>query len=56
MAVFTNQKIPRPARRNLIIASAAGGEVFWIENQRIDERFKLDEETKRRLIWTWRRG
>ena len=53
---FTNQKIPRLARRNLILASTAGGEVFWIEDQRIDERFKLGEETKRRLIWTWRRG
>jgi tRNA(Ile)-lysidine synthase len=53
---FTNQKIPRPERRNLLVAATVAGEVFWIENQRIGERFKLSLATKRRLIWTWRCG
>jgi tRNA(Ile)-lysidine synthase len=53
---FTNQKVPRQERRNLLVAVTAAGEVFWIENQRIGERFKLGAATKRRLLWTWRRG
>lgn len=53
---FTNQKVPRPERRHLVVAGTATGEVFWVENQRIGERFKLGPETQRRLIWTWRRS
>lgn len=53
---FTNQKVPQAVRRRLVVACTASGEVFWIENQRISERFKLSPETKRQLVWTWRRG
>jgi tRNA(Ile)-lysidine synthase len=53
---FTNQKVPRAARRRLVVACTAAGEVFWVENQRIGDHFKLGPETKRRLSWTWRRG
>jgi len=52
---FTNQKVPCRERRRLLVAATAAGEVFWIENQRIGERCKLRPETKRHLIWTWRR-
>ena len=52
---FTNRKIPPPERRCLVVAATAAGEVFWIENQRMGQRFKLRGTTKRRLIWTWRR-
>jgi len=52
---FTNQKIPRARRRELIVATTAGGEIFWVEDQRIGERFKLTAETQRRLIWRWQR-
>ncbi len=52
---FTNQKIPRLRRRELIVATTAGGEIFWVEDQRIGERFKLTAETPRRLIWRWQR-
>ena len=52
---FTNQKIPRARRRALIVATTAGGEIFWVEDQRIGERFKLTAETQRRLIWRWQR-
>ena len=52
---FTNQKIPRARRREFIVAATAAGEIFWIENQRIGERFKLTPQTKRRLIWRWKR-
>jgi tRNA(Ile)-lysidine synthetase-like protein len=52
---FTNQKIPRARRRQLIVATTAGGEIFWVEDQRIGERFKLTAATQRRLHWHWRR-
>ncbi len=52
---FTNQKIPRTRRRELIVATTVGGEIFWVEDQRISERFKLTAATQRRLIWRWRR-
>jgi tRNA(Ile)-lysidine synthase len=50
---FTNQKIPRDRRRQLLVAATAQGEVFWVEGTRISERFKLTRETIRRLQWRW---
>jgi hypothetical protein len=52
---FTNQKIPRDLRRQLLVASTAQGEVFWVEGTRISERFKLTRQTIRRLQWRWER-
>ncbi|MEK7707890.1 MAG: tRNA lysidine(34) synthetase TilS, partial [Verrucomicrobiota bacterium] len=52
---FTNQKIARTRRHQLIVATGAAGEIFWIEDQRIGEHFKLTPQTKRRLIWRWKR-
>ena len=52
---FTNRKIPRAKRRELVVATTAAGEIFWIEGQRISERFKLTPTTKHRLIWCWQR-
>lgn len=52
---FTNKKVPRARRRQLIVATTAGGEIFWVEDQRIGERFKLTAATQRRLSWRWRR-
>lgn len=48
---FTNQKIPAERRRELILATTAAGEIFWIEGLRIGERFKLASETRHGLIW-----
>lgn len=53
---FTNLKIGRDARRQLVVACTTRGEVFWVEGQRIGERFKLQPDTIQRLIWRWRRG
>jgi tRNA(Ile)-lysidine synthase len=53
--LFTNQKIPRERRHQMIVAATAGGEVFWVENLRISERFKLTKETIRCLQWQWER-
>ena len=53
--LFTNEKIPRPARHQLVVAATASGELFWVEGLRIAERFKLDKRTVRRLKWRWLR-
>jgi len=52
--LFTNLKIPRVRRRELMVAAAADGEIFWVEGLRISENFKLTSRTKRRLVWRWR--
>jgi tRNA(Ile)-lysidine synthase len=51
---FTNQKIPRERRRELVLAATAAGEIFWVEGLRISEKFKLVPQTIRCLIWRWR--
>jgi len=53
---FTNQKIPSSRRRELVVATTAGGEIFWVEGLRISERFKLAKRTRRRLAWRWQRA
>jgi tRNA(Ile)-lysidine synthase len=52
---FTNEKVPRARRRQLIVATTAEGVVFWVEGLRISERFKLTKRTIRRLQWRWKR-
>jgi tRNA(Ile)-lysidine synthase len=52
--LFTNQKISRGRRHDLILATTAAGEIFWVEGLRISENFKLTPQTKRRLVWHWR--
>ena len=51
--LFTNRKIPRARRRDLVVAEAGNGRIFWVENLRIAEPFKLTPGTRRRLIWRW---
>ncbi|HEY1787064.1 MAG TPA: tRNA lysidine(34) synthetase TilS [Verrucomicrobiae bacterium] len=52
--LFTNAKVPRARRHQLIVAEARSG-VFWVEGLRISEKFKLTEQTERALTWKWRR-
>ncbi len=52
--LFTNRKIPRVRRRELMVAVAENGEIFWVEGLRISENFKLTPRTRRRLTWRWR--
>ena len=54
--LLVNQKVPKALRHRLIVATAASGELFWVEKLRISERFKLSAQTKRRLQWHWRRA
>jgi tRNA(Ile)-lysidine synthase len=51
--LFVNAKISAARRRELVMATSAGGEIFWVEGLRISERFKLKPDTKRRLTWHW---
>jgi hypothetical protein len=51
--LFVNQKVPRELRHRLIVATTGDGAIFWVQNQRISERFKLTRRTKRRLQWSW---
>jgi tRNA(Ile)-lysidine synthetase-like protein len=53
--LFTNRKIPRARRRELMVAAAENREIFWVEGLRISENFKLTPQTRRRLVWRWRR-
>jgi tRNA(Ile)-lysidine synthase len=49
--LFTNARIPRSARPQLVIAEAERGEIFWVEGLRISEKFKITEATKTCLVW-----
>lgn len=53
---FTNRKIPRQLRHRLLVATTAAGEVFWIEDQRIAEGFKVTDQTRQVLQWEWKRS
>jgi tRNA(Ile)-lysidine synthase len=53
---FTNAKIPRTRRHELLLATTVGGEIFWVEGARIGERFKVTTATRRVLRWSWRRA
>jgi len=54
--IFVNHKIPRARRHNLIVAVTARNEVFWVENLRISEQFKLTPQTTHQLTWRWKSG
>ncbi|PYK60839.1 MAG: tRNA lysidine(34) synthetase TilS [Verrucomicrobia bacterium] len=51
--LFVNQKISRAQRHQLVVATTAAGELFWVEGLRIGERFKLDNRTVYLLKWRW---
>jgi tRNA(Ile)-lysidine synthase len=53
--LFTNLKIPRERRRELLVAETLGGQIFWVEGLRMSEQFKLDKATVRIVKWRWSR-
>ena len=53
--LFTDLKVPRGERRRRVVAATRQGELFWVEGLRMAEKFKLDENTVRKLKWSWRR-
>ncbi len=50
---FTNQKIPRGRRHQLVVGVDANGTLFWIEGCRISENHKVTPATRRLLAWNW---
>ena len=54
--LLVNRKVPADRRRELLIATTAVDEIFWVEGLPPGERFKIDRDTRRRLVWTWRRA
>ncbi|HEV8544540.1 MAG TPA: tRNA lysidine(34) synthetase TilS [Verrucomicrobiae bacterium] len=53
--LFSNLKIPAPARRRLVLATSRTGQIFWVEGLRIAEDYKVTPETREVLKWSWRR-
>jgi tRNA(Ile)-lysidine synthase len=53
--LFTNAKVPRDLRRNLVVATTAENQIFWVEGLRISEQFKVRSGTIRSLLWRWQR-
>ena len=51
--VFVNEKVPRERRRSLLVATTAGGKIFWVEGLRIGEHFKVTVKTQEILRWQW---
>lgn len=52
--LFTNLKISKSKRRELVVAATKEGNIFWVEGIRISERFKLCKKTRLRLRLNWR--
>ena len=53
--LFTNRKIPREQRHDLVVVTTGAGDLVWVEKLRISERFKLSKSTIRHLQWRWKR-
>jgi tRNA(Ile)-lysidine synthase len=51
--LFVNAKIPAARRRELVLATTAENQIFWVEGLRIGEQFKLTPETKVKFAWNW---
>ncbi|MFN7139532.1 MAG: tRNA lysidine(34) synthetase TilS [Limisphaerales bacterium] len=52
--LFVNFKIAAADRRSRVVAVAPDRGIFWVEGLRISEKFKLTEETGRKLKWVWK--
>jgi len=53
--LFTNARIPRNRRHQLLLATTERGDIFWVEGIRISEQYKLTPETRKRLLWQFTR-
>jgi tRNA(Ile)-lysidine synthase len=54
--LFVNLKVPATERRKRVVATTAGGELWWVEGLRMAEPFKIRPETRQALKWQWRRA
>ena len=46
---FVDQKIDIAEKRNIFILTDANGQIIWIISHRLDNRFRITENTKRVL-------
>jgi tRNA(Ile)-lysidine synthase len=51
--LLVNQKVPRLERHQLVVATTASGEIFWVQGLRIGDMAKVTEATRCRLVWRW---
>lgn len=49
--LFVNAKIAASRRRELVLACAEDGGIFWVQGLRIAETYKLRPDTRHRLAW-----
>ena len=52
--LFVNQKTPKADRRNLVVAEAAAGRLFWVQKLRIADGSKVTDSTRELLMFSWR--
>lgn len=54
--LWVNAKVPAEERRQRVIGFSEHAQaLFYVEGLRIGERFKLDKNCRRGLVWGWRR-
>ncbi|HOK76649.1 MAG TPA: tRNA lysidine(34) synthetase TilS [Verrucomicrobiota bacterium] len=53
--IFVNARVPRPDRYNKLVAESPGHGIFWVEDLRIGDKFKVRPDTRRILEWRWTR-
>ncbi|MEE2947612.1 MAG: tRNA lysidine(34) synthetase TilS [Verrucomicrobiota bacterium] len=51
--LFVNQKIPKAKRRQLIVAEATNGRLFWVQKLRIADGVKVTQSTRELLLFSW---
>ncbi|MGC8991584.1 MAG: tRNA lysidine(34) synthetase TilS, partial [Verrucomicrobiia bacterium] len=54
--IFVNARVPRHERYNKLVAESPGRGIFWIEDLRIGDKFKVRPDTRRVLEWRWTRA
>lgn len=53
--IFVNARVPRLERHNKLVAESPGHGIFWVEDLRIGDKFKVRPDTRRVLEWRWTR-
>lgn len=54
--IFTNLKVPAVERRKRVLAENSKGEIFWVEGLRISHCCRVTPETKKVLVWSWKKS
>jgi tRNA(Ile)-lysidine synthase len=48
---FIEQKIPLSQKKQIAILENGNGDIIWIAGKRIDERYKVTDNTKKVIIF-----